>query len=217
MGKTIVDRIISRVHIIDDNEIFRGALEEAVQESELQPIQQQSKVESVDRFLMEVVGSEDAVVSDHQLKIKNYFPINGAEVVYKCYEHKIPSVLVTRYETHIDEIRRYRKNIPVILNPEDFEPDTLIHSLEVCINEFNGNIRQARKGWRTLVRIDGADESHVYVIIPAWHTSEVISINKSDLPEDMRGIAVPEKRFHACINIGTESPNDLYFTNWESK
>jgi len=217
MGKTIATKIIDRIHIIDDNEEFRVGLEDTVQESDFIAIPQNEKVENFNLFLKEKICANDAVISDHQLKIKNYFPINGAEVVSRCYESKIPAVLVTRYETHIDQIRKFRKNIPVIINPENFEPDTLIRGLEVCIKEFNGIINPDRKGWRTLVRIDSFDENHIYLIIPSWNCNDVISINKSDIPDEIAKNIQEEKRLHARINIGSELSNDLFFSDWELK
>jgi hypothetical protein len=217
MGALIKNRQIDRICIIDDNEEFRLGLEDTVQESDFIPVSQNERVDNLEMFLNDIVQINDAVVSDHQLKKKNYFPVNGAEVVYRCYERGIPSVLVTRYEPHIGEIRKFRKNIPVILNPEEFEPDTLYKSLEVCIDEFNGEIKPARKIWRSLVRIDSLDKNHIYVIIPSWDTNEIISLNIEDLPEKMRSVIEPDLRLHAKVNIGCESANDLFFLDWETK
>jgi hypothetical protein len=213
----IKNREINRIFIIDDDEEFRSTLEDTVQESNFKAFPQNERVENFDKYLMDFVHQDDAIVSDHQLKKKNYFPVNGAEVVYKCYERGIPSVLVTRYETHIGEIRKFRKNIPVILNPEDFEPATLVKSLEICIEEFNGEIKPQRKLWRTLVRIDSIDKNHIYIVIPGWDRNEIISLNIEDLPTDVKANIQPDLRLHAKANIGTESPNDLFFIDWELK
>lgn len=217
MGVKINNWQIDRVCIIDDNEEFRSALEDTVQESDFIPIPQNEKIDSLERFLMDVVQPHDAVVTDHQLKKRNYFPVNGAQVAYACYDRRIPSVLVTRYEPHIGEIRKYRKNIPVILNPEEFEPETLLKSLEICINEFEGKIKLERRVWRSLIRIDSFDKDHIYVIIPSWDPNEVISLNTEDLPVEIKNVIEPDKRLHAKVNIGCESANDLFFTEWEPK
>lgn len=214
MSKLIVNRKISRIHIVDDNEIYRGTMEDTVTDSDFDPILQ-DKVEDIDQFFSKVVIGTDAIVTDHHLSKKNYFPINGAQLASISYDKKIPTVLVTKYETYASDIRKYRKKIPVILNPDQFEPDTLIHGLEVCINEFNGKVRDDRKGWRALLRVDSDDDTHIFVLIPAWNPNEIVMLNKADLPDNIIAIAKPDKRLHAVINIGTESSNDLYFTEWE--
>lgn len=217
MAKTIAEKTIERIIIIDDNEEFRSGLEDTVQESQFMAFSQDDKVEDIDVFLQNNIQKDDAIITDHQLKIKNYFPVNGAELVSRCYTINTPAVLVTRYETHIDQIRKFRRNIPVIINPENFEPDTLIKGLEICIKELNGDFKPDRKGWRTLVRIDSLDDNHLYLIIPSWNCNDVISINRSDLPENINRIIHPDMRLHAQINIGSENSNDLYFSNWEIK
>jgi hypothetical protein len=217
MGQTIADRRIDRLCIIDDNKIYRNTLADIAAESEFEPMVQNDPVIDVDQFLIDKISEVDAVVSDHQLKIKNYFPENGAEIVSKCYARHIPSVLVTKYPADKDDIRRFRKNIPVILNPEDVEPDLLIHSFEICIEEFKGHRRSNRKEYRTLIRIDSVELNHIFVIIPAWDPNKTIALNFQFLPEWMRMEALPDKRFHATVNIDTELSDEIYFDNWEIK
>lgn len=217
MGKIIADIIVNRIRIIDDNKAFRDTLQETVIDSDFEAISQTETVINVDQFLINDILPGDAVVSDHHLMVKNYFPINGAEVVYKCFEKHIPSVLVTRFQDSKSEIRKYRSNIPVILNPEEFEPETLIESLEICINEFKGILRPERKMWRALVRIEDVQDHTVYILIPGWDANRGISLNRSDFPPLLRNKIAQGKRFHAKTNIGTESGDDLYFTDWENK
>lgn len=219
MGTLIADKKIDRLCIIDDDEGVRSSYVEAFYDSEFEAFSQDDSVEDVGLFLEQSLMATDAVVSDHQLKKKkNYFPINGAQVVSMCYERKIPSVLVTKYDqAQLSEIRRFRKNIPVILNPSHFGEDTVYHSLEVCINEFKGKKRADRKLWRTLARIDAIEGNYIYIIIPGWDTSEAISISMDELPKHIKPIIELDKRLHLEANIGCESVNDLYFGVWEIK
>ena len=219
MGKVIADKLIDRLWIIDDDEGARSSYVEEFYDSDFEALPKDDRVEDVSSFLRQSLKASDAVISDHQLKKKkNYFPINGAEVISMCYDMKIPSVLVTKYDqAQMAEIRKFRKNIPVILNPSFFAEDTVYHSLEVCINEFKGKIRADRKLWRTLVRIDSIEDSHIYIIIPGWDTSEAIAIGNEELPKHIKPIIEVDKRMHIQINIGCESVNDLYFGEWELK
>lgn len=219
MGKQISNRLINRVCIIDDDPEGRAAMELTIEDSELTPVPQNAQILNLETYFADVVKPNDAVVSDHHLRKKSYFPTNGAEVVSMCYEKHIPSVLVTKWEdaSVIDEIRRFRHQIPVILNPEEFDPDSLMRSLEICVNEFNGDFLLSRKVWRTLIRVDFVDENHFYFIIPAWNLNEGISLPKSDVPDEIRHILNDDIRLHARVNMEAASKNELFFINWESK
>lgn len=215
MVHTISNRKIERIHIIDDNEIFRETLEETIIDSNFIPLQQES-IYNIQTFLNNEILHHDAIVTDHHLMKSSYSPVNGAEMTSICYDKKIPSLLVTKYETHTPEIRKFRHKIPVIINPDDFQPDSLIRGLEICIDELNGKIRTDRKGWRTLLRVDYIDESNIYVLIPGWNPNDIVMLNKTDLPKHIIEEIRPESRLHAVVNIGTEYSKDLYFTDWEA-
>jgi hypothetical protein len=217
MGMIIADKKVDRLCIIEDDERTRLSYVEHFFDSDFESFPQ-GKVENVELFIRYTLNSSDAVISDHQLKKKNYFPINGAEVVSMCYEKHIPSVLVTKYDqAQLHEIRRFRRNIPVILNPSLFDEDVILRSLEVCIKEFKGELKADRKLWRTLVRIDAIEGNFIYIIIPGWDTTEAISIGMDELPGHIRPIVAVDKRMHVQINLGCESVKDLYFGEWEVK
>jgi len=213
----ILDKQIDRICIIDDDEDTRNSLEERVQDSGFEPFMQDKKVKDVEAFLNQYLTPRDAIISDHQLRIKNYFPMNGAEVVSKCYEKHIPSILVTRYEANISEIRRFRKFIPVILNPSDFETAALIDGLMTCVNEFKGNFQPDRRMHRNQVRVDAKDDSHIYINIPGWDTNEIISIAKEEVPPEIWEVSESDRILHVKVNVGCESINELFFDQWEPK
>lgn len=214
----IADKQINRLCIVDDNEASRSSFLESLYDSEFDSFSLDQQIVDVQSFINNSLRHTDAVISDHQLKKANYFPINGAEFVSMCYRKHIPSILVTRYDkTQMAEIRKFRRNIPVLINPADFEVDSIHDSLEICIREFKGEIRSDRKLRRTLVRIDSVDESHIYIIIPGWDSCEIISIDKNELPKYVKDVADVDKRLHVKANVGCESPNDLFFADWEVK
>lgn len=219
MSMNINDWQIDRIHIIDDDEESRQVLEYTVADTDVMPVIQNERIDNLSNYLNEFIGHQDAVVSDHHLKKKNYFPVNGAEVIFQCYKRRIPSVLVTKYEqAEIVEIRKRRRNIPVILNPDEFDPETLLYGLSTCINEFKGVVLPERKLWRTLIQVDDVSEnSNFFIIIPSWNPQETISINKSELPPEISSIIKPDMRLHARANIGADNVNDLFFTDWEPK
>ena len=223
MSLTLLDREIKKIHIIDDDNDSRETYGDTVQEIEnIETILQEEKVDNLQNFLL-TIGHQDAVVSDHHLKkSSSYFPINGANFVFECYEKRIPSVLVTRYEmASYHEIRPYKKNIPVVLTPEQFTPDSLVKALEECINEFNGILSQNRKTWKTLIRFDDVikDEANnkimVMAILPSWNRNLVINLKMIELPLEIQSIAEADLRLYAHVNIDAEDPYELYFQNWE--
>lgn len=217
MSIIIENTKISNVCIIDDDDDARDALEYTVEDANMVAVPQKEPVENLISFLDLCQSSTDAIVSDHHLrKKKNYFPVNGAEFVANCYERNIPSVLVTKYEQpEINEIRRFRHNIPVVLTPGEFFPDSFLKSLEIIINEFKGKYTPERKAWRTLIRVDDVDLNNCYIVIPAWDTNKVISVNRNDIPLHLQALVLPDFRFHAKVNIGTTNENDLFFKEWE--
>ncbi len=219
MGNLIAGRTVQRLHIIDDDEGARSSYVETFYNSRFETVSQ-GGVEDVEQFLALSIGPTDAIISDHQLTKRSYFPINGAEVVSKCYERRIPSVLVTKYDkTQMSEIRRFRQKIPVIINPSDFDEDVVYNGLEVCIKEFSGQIRPDRKLWRALARVDSTDESHIYIVIPNWDPTEVISIPREELPVEIQSLIEIDKRLHVHANLDCETINDLYFDpgTWEKE
>ena len=215
MAITFYDRQIKRVCILDDDDSSRNVLKYTVEDSDLEALPQNEGISDINFFLSSIKNS-DAIVSDHHLRKKNYFPADGAVVCSHCYDLLIPSILVTKWEqADVHEIRKLRPKIPVIINPEDFNPDSLIHSLEICINEFKGVMIPQRKTWRTLVRIDDLDELHFYVIIPSWNPNEVISIAKKELDNSVAQSLRQGQRVHANVNIEAKQPYELFFQNWE--
>jgi hypothetical protein len=218
MSLIIDDREINTVCVIDDDAQARDGWSLAIEDSKLHPFPQNERVQSIDDYIP-YLQKFDAIVTDHHLKKKNYFPVNGAEIVYRCYEYKIPSILVTRYddEAVVDEIRKYRNKIPVVLSQEDYAPDTLKQGLEICINEFKGKLVQERKLWRTLIKVDDRDEKHIYLMIPAWNPNKIVSINQNLIPAEISKNIQPDMKLFARVNIGATDAIDLYFENWELK
>jgi CheY-like chemotaxis protein len=209
---------IEKIGIVDDNEEGRNTLSYIVEDASLEPILQNESVTNLEEYLTSLRDNFDGIVTDHHLrKVKSYFPIDGAEFAAKCYGLNIPSLLVTRYEqSEILEIRKFREHIPVVLTPDEYDPDSLIAGLVKCMNEFNGILTMGRKSWRTLIRVDDVKEDkNIYIIIPAWNSQQAISLNMNNLPENLQKVIKPDMRFFAKVNIGNENSNELFIKDWE--
>jgi hypothetical protein len=219
MGVLIADKQIDRIWVVDDNEGSRAGTLEFLGDSGFDSLAQEDQVFDVNHFIANAFGPADAVISDHQLTVSNFFPINGAEFVAKCFDKNIPSILVTRYDkAQMSEIRKYRSKIPVLINPAHLDSELIPPSFEICIKERKGVVRKDRKLHRTLIRVDSIELPHVYIIIPGWDSREIIPIHVDEITnEDVRQALQADKKVHVKANIGCESLNDLYFADWESK
>lgn len=220
MTLTLADRSIHRVYIIDDDPNVRIAYEYPVEELSLQPVLAEGPLPALNDFIAQTLQVAEAAICDYRLRVRNYANFDGAESVAMMYENQFPAVLCTRWETaSIDEMRRYRRYIPVLLRPDELNPDSFVHGLECCIEEFQGKFRPSRRPWKTLVRVEEVDpeRSYFYVVIPGWDSNEVIRIRLDDVPSDIQEHIIGEQmRFHAQVNMGAEGSEDLYFEEWES-
>ncbi len=69
---------------------------------------------------------------------------------------------------------------------------------------------------RTLVRVVAVVEgAYFYVVIPGWNWKTNVRVYFNSLPNKMRSLVDVGKRFHARVNIGAESIDELRFDSWE--
>jgi CheY-like chemotaxis protein len=218
MPITIEGREIRTILVIDDDKASREGYGFAVEDVGVETILQNDRIEDVQRFLGQL-KDQDAIVSDHHLrKTSSYSPINGAELVCKCFDRRIPSVLVTRFEkSSVHEIRPLRGKIPVVLTPDKFNPETLVAGLADCVSELEGRVPTKRKTWRTLVRVDDCDEFSIVLFVPSWNRDVAVDLRRSEFPNYMQEILKPDLRVHAMVNIDAEDIAELFFTDWEPK
>jgi hypothetical protein len=222
MGLLVAGREIERVSIVDDDGAARQGYEYSIEDLELIPIQEVGPLGQLETFLARTAGASDAAICDHHLRKRNYAQFNGAEAVAAWYRHGFPALLCTRYETaEIEEIRRYRRWIPVLMKPDHLDPTAIENGLFRCIAEFGGEFQPSRRPWRTLIRVDDVVEDgpqrHWFgAIVPAWDHSEVVRVWFDQVPPAVRDIIAPDVRLHAEVNIGAEDPEEIYFSNWET-
>lgn len=220
MALVISGTNIERVGVIDDSEDTRDTISDELQDAQVEPAPFDGPFGTLNDLIGTVAAAADAVVCDHHLTPRNYAPCTGAEAVANWYANRFPAVLVTRYEkAEIDEIRKFRKNIPSLIPSDEANPDTIVKGLQTCIEEFNGRFISPRKPWTNMFRIDDVDENakpvQVYVVIPGWQSTEAIRLTRDMFPEALREHVKPDERFFAVMNLGAETQEDLYFDNIE--
>jgi hypothetical protein len=220
MTLQLADISIDRVYIIDDDPNAREAYAYSVEDLNLQAVLAEGPLPALGEFIEHTRNSAEAAICDYKLNIRNYAAFDGAQSVTLLYQSQFPVILCTRYEiASIDEMRPYRRYIPVLLKPDELSPDNLIQGFERCIGEFRGEFRPQRRPWRTLVRVDSVDyeRSNLYIVVPGWDLNQVVSLHLDDVPPIVREcVSRNQDRFHASVNIGAEGYEDLYFEAWET-
>ena len=214
----IHDREVGRVLIVDDEPAARDGYAYPVEELGLEPGKVQGPVGAPESFIARVTPS-DVVVCDYRLKKHDYAACNGDVLVAECYKAGIPAVLCTTFTDAGFTIRRYcLRFIPVVLNTNSPEPETLIEAWKKCLTEMRGIFHPARKPWRTLVEVEevDSDRGFFYVVVPAWDAHKKVRIDNDGMPDEILKRLQPGRRFHAEVNTGAESHEDLFFVSWES-
>ena len=211
------DNVIRKVAVIDDKREACEAMAEAVEDANLEPVPYQDRLESIKNFIPRVIKETDAAIFDHYLKPGNYANFNGAEAVSRLYKKKFPALLVTTYsKADIDNIRPFRRNIPVLISGGYADSETIKEGIKKCLNEFSNKYSKDRKAWRTLIRIERIDKKReiAFAIIPAWNPDEFVRIPLKLIPGKLL-IDKPIFRLIAHVNIGAKNHEDLYFENFE--
>lgn len=211
--------VISRVGVVDDVADLRSTLAAELSLIDLVPDVYVGPFSTLSNLVETVMNQDTAVVCDHQFS-NNYAPETGAKAVAAWYQKGFPALLTTAYEQpKILEIRRYLPFIPVLLDTSKMEPDLIIRGFEICVNEFKGNFASFRKPWQSLVRIvnvEGeAGSSIIDVIVPSWNSLKIIQLPAEIFPVELHKHLIAGERFFAQVNIGAESHNELYFTDFE--
>ena len=213
---TINNKTIKRIAIIDDKDDARDAMADSVEDAEFEPVIEIRELKSIDKNIKEIMNKADAVIFDYYLRTGNYANFNGAEVVSRLYALKFPALLITIYSKAVtDEIRIFRRNIPVLIPGLKVESNIIIEGIKKCMNEFNNVYSDDRKPYRTLIRIEEIDKNKkiAFAVIPAWNPNLVVSIPLRLIPANLiRG--KPIIRLFADINIAAKKYEDLFFENF---
>jgi CheY-like chemotaxis protein len=221
MAFTIANRSFERVSIVDDDPLVREGFSEPVEDLSVEAVLEAGPLPALNECAEQISARSQGVLCDYHLKKKgNYAVFDGDELVANLYQRKIPAVLCTNYaDFNIAELRGLRKFIPSLLKPTELNPDNLADGFAICIEEFAGAFRSYRQTIRTLVRIEEVAESGKYfqVVVPAWNSQGLIRIYASAFPVAIRNTLAEGSRLYAKVNVGSRTPDDLFFSDWEMK
>jgi CheY-like chemotaxis protein len=218
MLQTLDGYPIQRVAVIDDQPDVRASYADYLEDLGLEPVDEPMPGESLDRFVEKSRKYSHAAICDHRMKSSKYAGFDGAQLVSEYYQKRFPALLCTRFEDDIDEIRPYRKYIPILLTLEDLtDPDTIRFSFERLIAELRGEVPPSRKPWRTLVHIYDVDRERgfVHILLPGWNPHKGLRLRIQDFPCELQSHLREDSWLHARVNIGADNPEDLFFDGWE--
>ena len=209
---------IKTIRLVDDDPDSRASYEYTVEDASRVAVSDQGPLGTLEQYLG--AGEQtDAGLCDFALHTHAYASFTGAELVASWYMKKFPAILCTRFEkAQIEHIRPLRRWIPVLLKPDDLNPDSLMAGYQECITELGGEFRPMRRPWRTQVHFlqpDPDTYNTYFVELPGWGSSEVLKVRLDGLPTGLRGLVREGFRTHATANIGVEVLEDLYLCDWE--
>ena len=212
-------KTIRNVLVVDDSRTGREGASLTIADAKLCPIAAEGPLPDLAAFVEAAVNRADAVYCDHNLSVAKYATFRGAEAVAAFYRRRFPAVLCTQYSAaDIDAIRVHLRYIPSLIPTSQVSPEGVTEGLRVCQEEFQNVFRPTRKPWRTLVRIEEVVETSgaqamLYVVVPAWRSDEVIRVRADSFP-GLGGVKAGI-RFHAHVNLGAVTQEQLFFTGEE--
>jgi len=211
-------REIERVFIVDDDAYARDIYAEYVEDAQLEPVIADGKYGEVDELLMQAKNANaQAIICDYHLSVGNYATFNGASAVAKWYCQSIPALLCTNFEkAQVDEMRIWRRQIPVLMRPDEFGSTSLVDGLQTCLRELLGQFKTERKPIRSLIYVVDRDDRAMYVQVPSWYEpATAVDLLETAVPPEIWSAATAGHRFHAMVNIGATRMEELYFMDWE--
>jgi hypothetical protein len=127
---------IEQVKIIDDQRDGAELLSWQVEDAGFKPIIISCPAPPLDQ-LQSLVEERTAFIFDHLLSHGKCATYVGAQAAALMYSLHVPALLVTTYVMDADVgIRRWRANIPVLLERDAVDQDTLNEAFLKCLREL---------------------------------------------------------------------------------
>lgn len=220
MALTIDGIDYGRIAILDDDEGVRDSYAEFIEDLEAEPIIF-TELEDLSRTVDDVRLKADAVLTDYRLKTSGYAGFNGDSLAVRCTQAGIPTVLCTSYTDIYRLVNRSDVRwLPSLLFSSQMDPFSIRHGLGMAAKECKGHYSSERRPWRSQVCVaDSTNNPDVfYVIISGRSPNELIGVRYDEVPVEIsNAVRGGQERFHAQVNVGSNSPDTLYITDWEKK
>ncbi len=209
---------IEQVKIIDDQRDGAELLSYQVEDAGFKPIIITCPAPPLD-LLESLVEERTAFIFDHLLSHGKCAPYLGAQAAALMYKLHVPAILVTAYVMDADVgIRRWRGDIPVLLERDAVDQDTLNEAFLKCLRELRYGRPSSRRAQPAIVRVERTayetGEDVLDVIIGAWNPRKAVRLPRSLLPAALSSTLDLGSRFIADVNIGAETGDELFFDNF---
>lgn len=213
---------IRTILVVDDDPSVRETYAFPIEAADREPVIREEALGRLEDFLA-LPWLADAAVSDYQLSPGNYANFDGARLVAEWYKRQFPAILCTQFtKANIARFRVLRRQIPVLMRPDELDQDSLMQGLELVQREFRGEFRPNRRPWRALVRfVEFSEEENIAnAKLPGW-SEEVVALRAKDLPVPIKAAIRSSMnrgeqfRCYAVANLGAESNEELYLSEWE--
>jgi len=177
--------------------------------------------DNVDRFVNMIREKATGVLCDHRLSVRTDAKFSGAEAVAKCFDLKIPAILVSEF-IDLDmytTIRLYRRKVPVVIHRDDVTKQSIVEGFGDCLQEINSISPHHRKPRRALVQIHRLTEDSgikiVEAFVPQWNPLKAVRFPSSLLGDLDNDNVKSDTLFIANVNIGARSAEELFFDDFE--
>lgn len=209
---------IDKVKIIDDQPDAAEWLSYEVEEAGFQPIIVNCPAPPLDQ-LHYLIEPGTAFIFDHLLSHGNCANYVGAQAAALMYELRVPAILVTTYSMDADVgIRRWRAGIPVLLDRDAVDQDSLNAAFVKCLRELRDGPPPSRQTLPAIVRVERKSsetgEPVLDVIVGSWNPRKAVRLPVSMLPQSLQMSVKEGTRLIAEVNIGAETGDDLFFQNF---
>lgn len=212
---------IQKIAIIDDDKREVEMAELELEAAGFEPFIVNGPFPNIETLTNIISREAQAALCDHRLAHQGYANFSGASLVAHLYDLRIPAILITQY-ADIDNgitIRSFRDKIPILLSRDEADASNIAYGIECCLRELRGDMPNARKPHRTLIRVveirKEAGEKIIDAIVPSWNPYRAVQFPAKLLPHPIRKRVKEGTRLFAQVNIGAEKPSELYFKDFE--
>lgn len=218
-----------RIYIIDDNLNTAEDIRDQVQDLDIEPILITSGHFHNTSEIWKTIDTKDAgIICDHRLQHGDLADFFGSELVSLSYRNKIPALLLTQYKDQdIDTtIRKYRRDIPFLVEREYVEPSLLRRGFEICAMELSSGPAPERAPHKTLIRVASTsregDNEVADAFLDSWRPQKAVRFPLSLMGEEevnyIKAALARDTRHDVFMtvtsNIGAADDSDLYFTDF---
>lgn len=217
-----------RLSLLDDEHDVSDGLARSLRRKGFEVTVIEPTTPALDDTVQNIMNVSDAALCDHALSKGMSVSFSGADVVVALHDKGFPAVLFTGVQPEERyAIRRNMAKIPGFLHrdhEEGLRPERVLRDLADSVQEVGGGpIPQRRRPRRTPVTVTASrsngSENVVSLLVSGWPGRTAVEAPADLLAEPWR--EHPQravgKTFFACVNIGEDDEQKLFFKDFESQ